>query len=860
MSEQKNQFEPILNIPTMEELDRQWQEMQERQNGGSPAAGNAKNTGRAAVGTGKGGGRANAASANGRTVPGNRNGGNVAPPNTAGQDGSSKKGRKKKKKRFRKLRFAMKIFFLLLLLGILVGLIIFYFKFGDDLLSWKKEAKQLVEESTPATFRSSETSIIYAANKTPIAKLRGDRDSSYLAFEDIPQEAIDCVVATEDRDFYKHSGISILSTAKASLLYVQSKLSGSESFSRGGSTITQQLAKLTFLSNEKTEERKIREMFIALELEKKYSKDQIMEFYMNNICFANGHFGLEAASKAYFSKPAKDLSLSEIVFLCAIPNRPEAYDPLKHFSNTNDRKERLLKQMLEEDKISAAEYSDAMYEKIILNPAEIIKTQDYMATYAISCATKALMDKRGFKFRYKFANDAEREEYNEDYEEAYNECHSQLYTGGFQIYTTLSPAKQNKLQKSVNQALKGFTEKTKEGIYAMQGAATCIDNETGFVVAIVGGRKQKDSTGYTLNRAFQSYRQPGSSFKPVAVYTPQLERNYTPDTIVDDTYFEGGPRNSDGTYSGKIPLRYAIEKSKNVIAWKLFEELTPKVGLNYVLNMNFAQIVDNDYYPAASLGGLTNGVSTVEMASAYATIYNDGIFRTPTCIKKMTDSSGNTVISNVKGLPQKQIYEESAARTMTDVLQGVLIRGTAAGKGLSNMPSAGKTGTTNDKKDGWFCGYTPYYTTAVWIGYDSPRTVSDLYGSTYPLTVWRDFMEKIHSSLERKEFKEYSSNKNNNYNNYTPDTNDNYEPEEPTEEPDIIDDIQEPKATKIPKVTKAPKPTEAPKETLPPEDDVEDPAEDPADDPVDIPPEDDGPVDIPPGDDSQGQEDPAAEE
>ena len=466
MSEQNNQFEPILNIPTMEELDRQWQEMQGRQNSGNSTAGNAGNGGRVAAGNGRAGGRTAAASGSGRTAPGNRsgrrtsgasgtsrtasgsrggsravgissngrtasgnrsggrasgasgnnratagngkgnspaadgaggggqNGGNGVSPNTSGQDGSPKKGRKKKKKRFKKLRFVMKIFFLLLLLGILAGLIVFYFKFGDDLLSWKKEAKQLVAESSLDTFRSSETSIIYAANKKPIAKLRGDRDSSYLAFEDIPQEAIDCVVAAEDRDFYEHSGVSILSTAKASLLYVQSKLSGSESFSRGGSTITQQLAKLTFLSNEKTEERKIREMFIALEMEKKYKKNQIMEFYINNICFANGHFGLEAASKAYFSKSAKDLSLSEIAFLCAIPNRPEAYDPLKHFSNTNDRKERLLKQMLEEDKISAAEYSDAMYEKIILKPAEIIKTQDYMATYAISCATKALMDKQ----------------------------------------------------------------------------------------------------------------------------------------------------------------------------------------------------------------------------------------------------------------------------------------------------------------------------------------------------------------------------------------------------------------------------------------------------------------------------------
>ncbi len=889
MNNDNNDFEPMLNIPTMEELDRQWQEMQERQNaqrrnsgraGAYAGNGQARTRGRTAGGAGQrtaqgrtagGAGQRTAqgrtaGGAGQRTVQGRTAGGagqrtaqrrtaggagqRTAQRKTAGRGGAGKSGaaadatagkKPKKKKKFRKFRLFLKIFFLILLLGVLAALVIFYFKYGDDLFRWKKEAKKVVQESGPSTFRASETSYIYTSNKKVLVKLRGDKDSSYLEFKDIPQAAIDCMVVTEDRDFYEHSGISILATAKAGALYVEAKMKGDSSFSRGGSTITQQLARNIWLTNEKSEERKIREMFIALELERRYDKDEIMEFYMNNICFANGHFGIEAASKAYFSKSAKNLDLSEIAFLCAIPNRPELYDPLKNFSNTMKRRNRVLQQLLEEGKINEAEYSDAYYEKIILNPAEPPKTENYMTTYAISCATKELMKRQGFEFQYNFKNDEEREEYNKEYNKVYNECHSALYTGGYRIHTSLSSSKQKKLQRSVNQTLKGFTEKTSDGVYKMQGAATCIDNETGFVVAVVGGRKQKNAVGYTLNRAFQSYRQPGSCFKPLAVYTPQLERGYTPDTIVDDTYFEGGPKNSGNTYEGKIPLRRAVEKSKNVVAWRLFEELTPKVGLSYVLKMNFAQIVDNDYYLASSLGGLTNGVSTVEMASAYATIANDGIFREPTCIKKITDSRGNVVAKNTVGRKQKQVYEENAARTMTDILTGVLIRGTAAGKGLTNMVSAGKTGTTTDQKDGWFCGFTPYYTTVVWVGFDTPKTLGDLYGNTYPLTIWHDYMEEIHSGLEPAEFEPYEGKpQSSSYDNGEDYDDEQYDPDV-TEDPDAAEVTEEPEETKKPEKTPKPtakptaKPKPTPEPTLEPEEDI--PEEEPLDEdiPEDIP-------------------------
>ncbi len=847
MERDNNNFEPMLNIPSMEELDRQWKEMEaskessKRTSTNNRSASHSSNARRSnGYGTGSQRQRTTASRAGNseqarRQEAQRRRQQQQAAQNREMAKGSRKGKKPKKPKKHKKLRLFLKIFFLVMLLAVLGVLVVFYFKFGDDLLGWKKEAVQLVSESNKDTFRSSETSVIYASNKKPIAKLRGDKDTDYVSIDKIPQAAIDCMVATEDRDFYDHSGVDILSTAKAGLLYVKGKLAHDKRITRGGSTITQQLAKNVFLSNEQTEERKIREMFIAIELEKKYTKNEIMEFYLNNICFANAHFGIEAASKAYFSKSVSELDLAEIAFLCAIPNIPTYYDPLQHYDHTQSRKERILKQLLEAKKITSAEYSDAMYEQIVLNPAEAIKTQDNMTTYAISCATKELMKLKGFEFRNDFSSDDEKKAYDKEYKSLYEECHSALYTGGYQIYTSLSASKQRKLQKSVNQTLAGFKAKAKNGIFKLQGAATCIDNETGFVVAIVGGRKQKSITGYTLNRAFQSYRQPGSSFKPLVVYTPQLERGYTPNSIVDDSYFEGGPRNSNGTYAGKIPLRRAVEQSKNVVAWRLFEELTPKVGLSYVKKMNFEKIVDSDYYPAASLGGLTNGASTVEMASGFATIENDGVYREPTCIKKITDSDNQVVINNVKKRAKKQVYEETAARMMTDILTGVLIRGTAAGKGLSDMPSAGKTGTTSDKKDGWFCGYTPYYTTAVWVGYDSPQTLSDLYGSTYPLTIWHNYMEEIHQGLERKEFASYDGapSSKNNYDNSATTT-------EPTIEPDAADATEAPVVTKKPQATKAPVATEAPAATKAPEQNEPD-----NNTPDDVPDDNNTPDDVP---------------
>ena len=653
--------------------------------------------------------------------------------------------RRKKQRKHPKLWLGFKVVLLLFLLTILVGGIIFYFKYGKDIFAMQDEAKALVKASSTETFRASETSIVYNNKGNEIAKLKGDKDSYYVESDNLPQYAKDAVIVTEDKKFYSHNGIDMKGIMRA--FWALIKNNGEKK--QGASTITQPLARVIFLSTKKTYETNIKEIFIARELEKKYTKDQILEFYLNSIYYMNGYYGLEAASRGYFNKSCNELSLAQIAFLSAIPNNPTVYDPLKNFDNTVKRKNRILDQMLEDKAITQVQYDEAYNEKIKLNMQEV-KKRDYIQTFVSYCAIRELMKVNGFEFRNDFDTKKERKQYEKEYEEEYSIAQQMLKNNGYKIYTSIDLKKQKKLQHAVNSNLSAFKEKETNGTYKMQGSAVCLDNKSGRVVAIVGGRSQ-ETEGYSLNRAFQSFRQPGSSIKPLIVYTPTLERGSTASTTVHDYKFKGGPSNSDGTYSGYISMRYAVEKSKNTVAWQLFDELKPEVGLQYLLDMNFSKIVKSDYYLSASLGGLTYGTSTLEMASAYSALENDGKYREPTCIVKILDGEGKEIVSD--HVEQQTIYKKDAAHSMTDILTGVITRGTAHGLGLDNgQPSAGKTGTTNDKKDGWFCGYTPYYTTAVWVGYDSPKTVDDLYGSTYPGRIWHDYMSELHKNLEVKKF------------------------------------------------------------------------------------------------------------
>lgn len=649
-----------------------------------------------------------------------------------------------KKGRIKKL--SKKIILLLIIL--LLSLILFgLLRYGVVLVKIQKEAKRIVEESNTSTFRSAQTSLIYDANGTLITAMKSEKDVYYIKFDQIPDIVKEAFVSIEDKKFYNHSGVDLKANLRAMVVLVQNK----GEITQGGSTITQQLARTVFLNQDVTVKRKVNEIFIAMELEKKYSKDQILEFYINNIYFGNGYYGIEAAAKGYFNRDVKELTLSETAFLCAIPNNPSIYDPFKHMDKTKKRRDRILKALKADGKIDKTLYEAAINQEITLSPSENGKN-NYVETYARYCATIELMKKRGFVFTNEFSSDAEKEIYEQQYELLYSDCSRALFTGGYRIYTSIDLTKQEQLQQTLDARLSVDTQTDGQGIYKFQGSATCIDNQTGLVVAIVGGRSQ-EYPGYTINRAFQSFRQPGSTIKPILIYTPIFERGYTPDTDVVDEEIEGGPVNSPDRYDGQMTIRTAVEKSKNTVAWKLFQELTPEVGIQYLKNMNFSKIDKNDYVPAMAIGGMTYGVSTLEMASAYGTIENDGVYRSPTCIVKIMDSDNNIIVDNA--VTEKVIYQKEAARMMTDVLRGVLVSGTGKKYQMSNAVCAAKTGTTNGNRDIWFVGYSAYYTTAVWVGYDMPQDTTDTYITSSSGSIWNEFMTNLHNELPEVEFPSY---------------------------------------------------------------------------------------------------------
>lgn len=662
-----------------------------------------------------------------------------------------KKQKRQKNPVERAIGIVIKIIIALLLAIVVIGGVLIYMKYGKKLIAMESDAKKIVSKSTMETFRQNETSIIYDANGNIMSKLKGEKDVYYIKYSDIPQLAVDAITSIEDKNFFKHKGYDLKAIIRAGLAYIKNK----GVITQGGSTITQQLARNIFLSFEESWQRKAREIFIAIELEKKYTKKEIMEFYLNNIYFANGYYGIQSASLGYFGKGVNSLSLSQITFLLSIPNSPTRYNPYENIEGTLARRDRILDQMVLDGKISEAEASKAKSEEIKLKAPKVEKSS-YALTFALDRAVKALMKSEGFNFRYSFNSDEDRKAYNENYSEVYSSCQTRLYSGGYRIYTSIDPEKQKLLQDTVDGGLSVSSEKSKSGIYSLQGAAVTIDNSSGRVVAIVGGRSQK-LKGSTLNRAYQSFRQPGSTIKPLIVYTPAFEQGYTPESMVKDEKIEGGPVNADGVFSGNMTILDALAKSKNTVAWKLFTEISPAIGIGKLLDMGFSAIADTDYYPSAALGGFTKGVNAVEMASAYAAIENGGEFREPTCIMKMTDSSGNDIV--VDGFYQKgtskYIYDENACKMMITCMEAVMTKGTGVGGKLATMPCAGKTGTTNDSKDLWFVGFTKYYTTSVWVGYDIPRSLAGLSYTATPLGIWKTYMDSINNGLPLAKLDDY---------------------------------------------------------------------------------------------------------
>lgn len=643
------------------------------------------------------------------------------------------------------------VFVICLVTGIIGGLFI-WSKVKPYYDEYSAYAKNVVSACDLNTFMMQEPTYIYDSNGGLLIRLRGNQDSSYLAYEEIPTQVVNAFIAVEDRSFWDNPGFDLKGIIRVGVDYIKTK--GAEK--HGASTITQQLARTIFLTREVSMERKGKEILIALELTNKFEKKQIMEFYVNDVCFANALYGIQAAAKGYFNKNAYELTLSEIAYLCAIPNSPEYYNPYKYPERAITRRDKILDDMLELGYITDSECASAKREKITIEKPEY-EFEDYMATYAIDCATRYLMKEQGFDFRYKFDNMDDYKEYKKTYRDVYDTAKDKLYTGGYKIYTTLDPNVQASMQEILDKNLSFDQNLSETGIYELQGAITVIDNDTGKVLAVVGGRSQEeteeDSKIQSLNRAFQSFRQPGSTIKPLAVYTPSLTMGYNPNkTVYNIDVSEAKKKGTDvqSLRGQSMTLRSALEQSKNGVAWQIFDDITPSYGLSFLEKMQFSKLCPDDYFNATALGGMTYGVNTVEMAGAYCTLQNHGYFREPTCLKRIIDRNDKDIYGQ-EASEQISVYDEFSADTMIDMMQGVLTKGTAAKLGWgkqTKMAAACKTGTTNDSKDGWLCGVTPYYTIAVWVGYDQPRTLSNLYGATYPGNIWKDAMLKM---IEDKE-------------------------------------------------------------------------------------------------------------
>lgn len=630
-----------------------------------------------------------------------------------------------------------------LILCVLIGLLI-YAKVRPELDHCREVAYDKLAQMQRQDFHMLSDTEIYDKNDQLIGLINAGH-YEYVPISQISMNLQNAYIAQEDRRFKSHTGVDWIATFRAGLALIKNR----GEITQGGSTITQQVVKNTYLTQEQSFTRKIVEILLAPEIEKKYSKADIMEFYCNTNFYGNHCYGVEAASRYYFGKDASDLESYEAAVLVGISNSPTAYNPVRNPEASLKKRNDVLHSMLE-----VGYLSEDAYESAISQPLSIVQeegegsNENYMSSYAIHCAALALMKLDNFQFQYIFKDKSDYDTYMENYQATYTEKADDIRAGGYRIYTTLDQDLQTALQSQLDNVLSPYTELQDNGKYALQGAGVIVDNMTNSVVAVVGGRGTED----VYNRAYLSARQPGSTIKPLIDYAPAFDTGeYYPARLVNDHKWENGPSNSGGSYYGNVSVREALNRSLNTVAWQILTDIGVDYGLNYLGEMEFQKLtyIDNGV-PSLSIGGFTNGVRVVDMAKAYSTLANGGVYNDQTCIRRIDHEHNGELTKNLKAHSQV-VYQQDSAYMLTDILKGTLTESYGTGYGLAlenDMPAAGKTGTTNSSKDTWFCGYTCYYTTAIWVGYDTPRAMPGIYGKTYAGKIWKQVMDQIHEGKE----------------------------------------------------------------------------------------------------------------
>lgn len=625
---------------------------------------------------------------------------------------------------------------------------------GYQLVIHSSTYKELAEKSydilatmEKGTFRSLSNTKILDKDE----QLIGEVDSGSYLYKDInsiPLHLQNAYIAAEDQNFKSHKGVDYKAILRAGLALLKNK----GEITQGGSTITQQVIKNNLLSQEQTFTRKILEILIAPELEKEYSKQELMEFYCNSNYYGNGCYGVGSAAKFYFGKDVSELSLAECAMMAGISNSPNNYNPVADFSLATEKKEQILKQMLEQKMISKKGYDTACAQDITITQtsSSLVSADNYMSSYAIHCATLELMELDGFEFDYLFETETEEQDYQTKYNEAYKKSAAEIRSGGYTIHTSFDQEIQSQLQASVDEQLASDVQVQENGKYRLQGAGVCIDNKTGYIVAIVGGRGTD-----AYNRGFLSVRQPGSAMKPLLVYGPAFDdgkllpsMEYEDKKININGY---SPKNAGGGFSGTMNVRQALGSSKNTIPVQILNEIEVGTGMKYLENMKFSHLSFADTQAlSTALGGFSKGVQVDEMARGYATLANYGKYTGKTCILSLDhEKQGN--IYNGEQEKEVEVFNQDAAFMLTDVLQGVINEsfGTCYKMDLNGQIAAVKTGTTDHVRDSWLCGYTTHYTTSVWVGNDDNAPLAN---SKYAKNIWTDFTNKIHVDKPVEDF------------------------------------------------------------------------------------------------------------
>ena len=635
-----------------------------------------------------------------------------------------------------------------MVIGGIVGLCV-YVKVLPMFTEAREEVFDKLVHLSEDDFVMKEDTVVYDSKGKQVGSVNAG-SYKYVKINDVSPYIYEGYIAVEDKRFKTHGGVDLVATMRAGV----SLLKHNMEITQGGSTITQQVIKNNLLTQNKSYTRKIAEILLAPTIESKFTKAQIMEFYCNSNFYGNKCYGVGAASKYYFGKKCADLEPHEAAMLIGLSNSPASYNPVLHPKAALKKRNSVLRIMCKEGVITPKEYKSALKKKLNIKQfSEKGGSKDsYVMSYAIHCAAISLMEKENFKFKYVFDSKEDYQKYNKQYSKVYSEKIESIRSGGYKLYTSINMKKQKKLQKAVDNGLSFNKEKDGDtGKYALQGAAVCINNETNYVEAIVGGRGKNDQ----YNRAYLAARQSGSAIKPLIDYTPGFESGmYSPSTIVNDHKFVNGPSNAGGGYHGNVRIREAVARSLNTVAWQVLDNITVKYGLSFLDKLHFHNIsyIDNDNM-ALSLGGFTEGVRVVDMAKGFSTLANNGSYSDRTCIKKIEHVSDGVVYKNNN--EKDQVYSQDAAWMMTDVLKGVFNESYGTGRKLkldNGQICAGKTGTTNSSKDVWFCGYTKYYTTVVWAGYDTPRAMPGASGASIPGVIWKDYMDDIHKKLKPEDF------------------------------------------------------------------------------------------------------------